>query len=511
MGNATEVDMAQKATAEETAQFTPTENDEEERKKQKRDYNNEITTASRERQNRGKEPVDVRPTWTPPENGITLRCMKDVTAEPVTWLWKPYIPIGKLALLEGDPGEGKSWMTLAIATAISLGKGLPGQATTVQGTIILVSAEDGLGDTVRPRLDALHADVGRIHAIDGALTFNDAGFALVESYIIEVKPTLLIIDPLVAYLGAGMDFHRANETRPLLARLAKLAEKYQLAILALRHLSKGGQNKAIYRGIGSIDLTAACRSVLLAGCAPEDKENMAIIHIKSNLARKGPSQGYQLRDDSFYWTGESTLTSAQILADDSIANVSAFDEAIAFLKDELADGPVPAPQVFMDAKSVGLSEKTINRAKMALGIDPKRKGQKGKQGGGGWSWGLPESLDGQDGHLNNGGAENINMVTKITGHLNHEDANKSTLPKNLAILISEKIVPEIAEIRDKPSANWQKVNQPDDGPPSVPPVLPVDEIPQNKLEQWEIDAGVWLDKDGNPNVGYKGGKSEKDN
>ena len=431
---------------------------------------------------------DWTPITTPLSNGgarltgidITLRRMKDIKAERVTWLWEPYIAIGKLTLLEGDPGIGKSWITLAIATAVSLGKGLPGQATTEPGTVILASAEDGLGDTIRPRLDTMKADVGLIHAIDGTVSFDDAGFVLIESYITEAKPTLLIIDPLVAYLGAGMDFHRANETRPVMARLAKLAEKYQLVILAVRHLSKGGQDKAIYRGIGSIDFTAACRSVLMAGCDPDDANNLAIVHIKSNLAAKGPSQGYQLRDDGFYWTGESTLTSSQIMAgDDNSGAVSELDEAIAFLKDELAEGPVVVNNIWSDGK--GISKRTLNRAKSQLGIISRCKGEKGKRGGPTWTWELPaDDLVCQHGNLNNKGSENINIAAEISGNLKNPEAKKSTSPENLAILISE---------------NYSVVSN--DSQPGNPPGT-------DDLKTWEKDAGVWLDKDGNPNIGNQG-------
>lgn len=404
-----------------------------------------------------KELVDACPDWTPPGNATILRCMKDVQTEYVTWLWEPYIAIGKLTLLEGDPGIGKSWITLAIATAISLGKGLPGQTTTEPRSVILASAEDGLGDTIRPRLETMKADVGLIHAIDGAITFDDAGFALIENYIIEVKPTLFIIDPLVAYLGAGMDFHRANETRPVMARLAKLAEKYQLAILAVRHLAKGGQNKAIYRGIGSIDFTAACRSMLLAGCDSEDNLNMAIVHIKSNLAQKGASQGYQLRDNGFYWTGESTLTSTQILAgDDNSGNLSEIDEAIAFLKEELADGTLSQRKVYQDAEGATFSKRTLIRAKSQLGILTRHVGEKGKRGGGDWTWELPTG--------------NNDIATKYSGNLNNYEAKEMTLSKNLATSISEEIVP-------------------DDNPPDDPPTEPCLIRPREKIiELWNSEG-----------------------
>jgi hypothetical protein len=174
------------------------------------------------------------PAYEPSDNGVRLRCIADVKAEKVNWLWQPYIPKGKLTLEEGDPGIGKSWISLAIATAVTLGKGLPGQESVEPANVLLASAEDGLGDTIRPRLDAMGADISRIFAIEGALTLDETGLARLESYLERVRPSLLIIDPLVAYLGAGVDIHRANETRAVMAQLARLAEKYDSAILCLR-------------------------------------------------------------------------------------------------------------------------------------------------------------------------------------------------------------------------------------------------------------------------------------
>ena len=338
--------------------------------------------------------------YEPSDNGVKLRRMSDVKAEVVSWLWPPYIPKGKVTLLEGDPGVGKSWVSLAVATAVSLGKGLPGMETTEPGQVLLASAEDGLGDTIRPRLDALGADVQRVSGIDEALTLDNAGFTRLESSIAKEKPTLLIIDPLVAYLGAAVDINRANETRSVMARLAKIAETHQLAILAVRHLTKGGAAKPIYRGLGSIDFTASCRSVILAGCAPENPQNRGLVHIKSNLAPLGASIGYELRDGGFYWTGESDLTAYRILAaEDSSDSKSAKDEAADFLRDELAGGPVEASIVWRDAKEAGLSEITVKRAKAGLGIITRRQGEAGKRGGGKFTWELPFSLEYQGYHI----------------------------------------------------------------------------------------------------------------
>ncbi|MFC2018737.1 AAA family ATPase [Chloroflexota bacterium] len=335
------------------------------------------------------------PEYTPKEIDISLVCIADVEPETVSWLWLPYIPRGKLTLLEGDPGVGKSWVSLAIATAVSLGRGLPGTEAIESERVVLASAEDGLGDTIRPRLDAMGADVRQIQAIKDILDFGNGGLGILEGHIKDVNPAVVIVDPLVAYIGAGVDLHRANETRAVMAKLADIAEKHGCAILAVRHLTKGGTLKPIYRGLGSIDLTAACRSVLMAGCDPENEAKRGLVHIKSNLAPKGQAIGYELRDGRFYWTGESDLTAARILAAEDSEGKSAIDEAADFLRDELADGPVEAKQVFSDAKSSGIYERTLNRAKSRLRITSRREGESGKRGIARVKWQLPEDLKSQ--------------------------------------------------------------------------------------------------------------------
>ncbi|MFC2035822.1 AAA family ATPase [Chloroflexota bacterium] len=326
--------------------------------------------------------ADTYPDYEPCDNGIKLRCIANVQLETVSWLWSPYLPKGKVTLLEGDPGIGKSWATLAMATAITLGKGLPGQQLVDPSSVVIASAEDGLGDTIRPRLDVMGADISHIFAIDGALTLDETGFTLLESYLERVRPTLLIIDPLVAYVGAGVDIHRANETRTVMSQLARLAEKFNVAILAVRHLTKGNMSKAIYRGLGSIDFTAACRSVLLAGCDSEDQQNRALVHIKSNLAPTGPAIGYELREGGFYWTGESSLTAGQILAAESSTGISDLDEAITFLKDMLGGEEVPANDIYKAAQGTGIAKRTIERAKAKLQAKSRKTGNT-------WFWYLP--------------------------------------------------------------------------------------------------------------------------
>jgi len=328
----------------------------------------------------------------PRETATNLICMADVQAETVSWLWYPYIPIGKLTILEGDPGVGKSWVSLAMVSNISQGVCLPLTEIAIQGNVLLASAEDGLGDTIRPRLDALKANVSKIYAIEGALDFKNGGLATLESCIQLRKPILSVIDPLTAYLGSDVDFYRANETRPIMAALSALAANYNLAILVIRHLTKGSATKSIYRGLGSIDITAAARSVLLAGQDPEYLQKRAIVQIKSNLAANGKAIGYEIKDQTLNWTGESDLTAQRILSAEGYNEKSAIDEAVDFLREELAAGPMEWRQIDVDSKAARITDSTLRRAREKMHLKLGRsKGEPGKKGRGPSVWELSDT------------------------------------------------------------------------------------------------------------------------
>ena len=307
----------------------------------------------------------------------------DVDRVEVEWVWHPYIPRGKLTLLEGDPGQGKSWITLAIATALSLGHGLPGEdKSRSPGRVLIMTAEDGLGDTVRPRLDDMGADVDRIYASETVDSFDDEGLEVLAHRARVLRPDLIIVDPLVAYIGARVDIHRANETREVLSRLASIAEQTPSAILAVRHLNKGSGGKAIYRGLGSIDFTATVRSVLLVGQDPEDTTNGAVVHIKSNLAPTGESLGYRLSpQDGFAWTGPSSITADELLGTSSDASGNV-DE---FLLAELAE-PRRSTEILAAGLEQGFSRRTLQRAKKRLNVTAERVGFGGDAY---WQWKLP--------------------------------------------------------------------------------------------------------------------------
>jgi hypothetical protein len=146
-------------------------------------------------------PSRVNPTELAREQSLRIVCMADVEAEDVTWLWTPYIPIGKLTILEGDPGIGKSWLTCAIASAVSTGHGLPNTAATEPRNVLILTAEDGLGGTLKPRLNALQADTSRVFAVDEPLVFDETGLLYLEAGITDHKPAIVLIDPLFAYTG----------------------------------------------------------------------------------------------------------------------------------------------------------------------------------------------------------------------------------------------------------------------------------------------------------------------
>jgi archaellum biogenesis ATPase FlaH len=321
---------------------------------------------------------------------ITVR-VSDVRREEVSWLWHHRIPRGKLTIIEGDPGEGKSFLSQAIATAITRGFGLPGEKEEREPeTVLIMSAEDGLADTIRPRLEDMGADIRKVVALRG-LTDGEgqerpltlADLDVIERAIIEHRPALVIVDPIIAYV-AGKDTHKANEVRSLLAPLAALAEKYKIAVLAIRHLNKAA-TKAAYRGQGSVDFLAACRSAFLAGEDPETPGQKVLCHIKANLGPKTPSITYTINDGRFLWGEETSITAEQVLAVPIEGDErSKVEEAKSFLEDTLSHGPRASSEVEKEAKGAGIAQTTLRRARTALGVKPTKASF-----GGGWIWSLP--------------------------------------------------------------------------------------------------------------------------
>jgi hypothetical protein len=336
--------------------------------------------------------------------------MSEVEPVPVEWLWNPYVPLGKLTLLEGDPGCGKTWLSLTITAIVSRGDPFPDldgipRLSGEPANILYLSAEDGLADTLRPRLDSAGADVNRVHVLTGkdvrspgadepqvvGITLKD--IPVLEEALRRVKPRLLIVDPLQAYLGEKVDMHRANEVRPILAALARLAESYCCAVLCIRHLTKDPKGTPLYRGLGSIDFTAAARSVLQVKRHPLVPGSRGIVHIKSSLAKEGPSIGFEVKDAKFLWTGKIDLSLEALLRGEGKNEQSpddennAIEEAAAFLRRMLANGARLSEEILREARRIGISEKTLRRAKKQARVRSRRRSEQGKpRGTGDWEW-----------------------------------------------------------------------------------------------------------------------------
>ena len=332
--------------------------------------------------------------------GLPMRPLSSVEPQEVQWLWKPRIPLGKVSFLEGDPAIGKSWITLAITTAITLGH-TPGPHPEPleggPGRVLVLNAEDAAGDTIRPRLDSMGADPSRVFYLppEHWVELDDDGLSRLETAIAGYQPQLVIIDPLVAYLGAGVDMHRSNETRPRLAKLAGIAERHDVAVLLVRHLRKSRGGNALMAGLGSIDFTAAVRSVLLAGRYERDgEEGRCVVHIKSNLVAEGPALGYTLEPgEGFAWGGVVDVHASELLVD-SPAAVRPRQVAEEWLTEFLSEGPRRASDVYAAAEEAGIAERTLKRAKTALAVDSERIGF-GPDGH--WWWSLPGPKE-KEGH-----------------------------------------------------------------------------------------------------------------
>lgn len=204
--------------------------------------------------------------------------MSEVQSQEIEWLWYPFIPYGKLTIIQGDPGDGKTTMVLNLAAKLSKGEALDeNMKVTEPVNVIYQTAEDGLADTVKPRLELAGADCERIIVIDE----SDKSLSMVderlEQAIVRTGARLLILDPIQAYLGGGMDMNRANEARDMTKKLGALAEKTKCAIILIGHMNKASGNKAAYRGMGSIDFFAVARSVLLVGRVEGESNTRAVV------------------------------------------------------------------------------------------------------------------------------------------------------------------------------------------------------------------------------------------
>lgn len=299
--------------------------------------------------------------------------MSDVQSQEIEWLWYPFIPYGKLTIVQGDPGDGKTTLVLNIAAKLSKGEGLEEEMKAPEPmNIIYQTAEDGLADTVKPRLETAGADCEKILVIDESDKSLSMADERLEDALKQTGARLLILDPIQAYLGGGMDMNRANEARDMTKKLGALAEKYKCAIVLIGHMNKAAGNKAAYRGMGSIDFFAVARSVLLVGRVEGQPDIRAVVQIKNNLAAFGHPKAFRLTEKGFDWQGDYEITADEVLGGIT-PKANKFEQAKRLLR-ELAEtsSMVSSTEVLELAKEQGISKRTMESAKQNLQIAAKR-------------------------------------------------------------------------------------------------------------------------------------------
>ncbi|MDA1262766.1 MAG: AAA family ATPase [Planctomycetota bacterium] len=344
---------------------------------------------------------------TPKEGSPVITCMSDVRSEPIEWLWQGRIALGKLTLIAGDPGLGKSFMTLDIAARVSRGLGWPDNRNQpmASGGVVLLNAEDALADTIRPRLDCAGADVAKIIAITAINAISESGISqergldlsrdiLAIELAIQSMPDcrLVVIDPISAYMGR-VDSHKNAEVRGLLAPLSALATKHRVAIVMVSHLNKSGGGQAIYRTMGSLAFTAAVRAAWVVSKDKSDEKRRLFLPSKNNLAQNTGGLAYRIESlntggANVVWEPDPVNVSADdALSTDRAGGVgpSEQDDAKEWLTSLLTDGPRSASSCEQEAIDAGYSMATVRRAKAALRIVSKKDGFNGR-----WEWALPE-------------------------------------------------------------------------------------------------------------------------
>lgn len=349
-------------------------------------------------------------TATKPKEGLNVTCFADIEPENIEWVWPQRLARGKLTMLAGDPGQGKSQISLHLAAVISRGGMWPDGGKAPKGSVVILSAEDGAADTTLPRLMAAGANRAKIFSVRSVAekgkerTFNlGEDIKQLDDLCTRIGDVVLVvIDPVTSYLG-GIDSHRTSDVRSVLEPLCNWAEKTRVAVLTISHPPKAAQAKAINAVTGSLAFVGVVRVAMVAIADPETKGRSLLLPVKINIGQSPNGLGYRIEGRTVDGAKGPITTSAIAWDSDPVALTA--DEAMnagrepgrpskagkgaeAFLRGRLGFGPVAAKDVLSEAEAEGFSHRTLERAKAKLGVTAKRDGYGGE---GGWLWQLPES------------------------------------------------------------------------------------------------------------------------
>ena len=320
------------------------------------------------------------------KNNFQYEYFSSVTQRKVEWLWYPYIPYGKLTILQGDPGEGKSTFMLNVAALLTRGKNMPdGYRVSEPQRVVYQTAEDNLADTVKPRLVSAGADCNKIAYIideENPLTLEDSR---IESVIKQTQARLFILDPLQAYLSQDSDMFSAGKMRGQLKQIADIAAKYNCAVVIIGHMNKSSGEKNLYRGLGSIDIAASARNVLMISKDKSDPSIRYMFPVKSSLAPEGCAIGFSLnRKSGLTWLGQRTIDTSQLRDYETVESKKSL--AARVIVEILNEQDTYSADIVKKLKTLGISERTIQTVKKELGITSYRKN-------GVWLWHLSDDTD----------------------------------------------------------------------------------------------------------------------
>lgn len=316
-----------------------------------------------------------------------FRDLAEFEVLPVDYLIEPLVPIGCTSILDGNPGMGKSFLSLAMTAAVTTEGQFCEMQVARKGRVLLLNDEDDPSRVLRPRLEAIGADISKVRVIDTPFTLNDDGAEILRREIRRYDPALVVIDPLTNFMGAGVDMYRPNEANAFMRPLHRLAKEFDLSLLIARHLRKQASENAMHMGQGSMAFGGAVRSGMIVTPHPTQPHWRVLSHYKSSYAQEAVSQAFEICSPPkggaarIKWRGPVEMSANELVALSSVQE-SVLDRAARTLEEYLAEGPAEARDVKEAMKKKGIQERTLDRAKKKLGVISGR--------GPGAKWKLPE-------------------------------------------------------------------------------------------------------------------------